>query len=98
MVPTDSLRSCPVTHGAEIARPANFALESAVEQHLLQLVAESVQELPHGGLRLLWWRQKVVEVKDAGERRPWRLIVAIADFVGGKYLPRSGGHLPVPPQ
>lgn len=93
------LRSCPVTHGAEIARPADFSLESAVQQHFLELVAESVQELPHGGLRLLWRRQKVVEVKDAGERRPWRLVVAAADFaVGAKYLPRSRGHLPVLPQ
>ena len=46
----NSLRSCPHTHGAEIARPAYLALETAVEQHLLQLVPEPVQELPHGGL------------------------------------------------
>lgn len=61
------------THGAEIARAAKLSLVATEEQHLLQLVAQPVQELLHGGLRLPRRGQKVIEVQDAGEGGPGRL-------------------------
>ena len=89
------------THGAEIARPAQLSLVAAVQQHLLQLVSQPVQELPHGRLGLPRRRQKVVEVQDPRQRGPGRLSPRAPSAVAAQRcerVPRSGRHLPVPPE
>lgn len=52
------------THGAEVARATELSLEPTEQQHLLQLVPEPVQELPHRRLGLPRRWQKVIEVQN----------------------------------
>lgn len=89
------------THGAEIARPAELSLVPTVQQHLLQLVSQPVQQLPHGRLGLPRRREKVVEVQNPRQRGPGRLAPRALSTVAPQRcerLSRSGGHLPVPPK
>lgn len=90
------------THGAEIARPAQLPLVATVQQHLLQLVAQSVQQLPHGRLGLPGRGEKVVEVQNPRERGPGRLAprgaAAAVAPQRDERLPRGRRHLPVPAQ
>lgn len=89
------------THGAEIARPAELSLVPTVQQHLLQLVAQPVQQLPHGRLGLPRRRKKVVEVQNPRQRGPGRLGPRAPSTVASQRcerLSRGGGDLPVPPK
>ena len=86
------------THGAEIARAAELSLEPTVQQHLLQLVPEPVQELPHGRLGLPRRRQKVIEVQNPRQRRPRRVAAVAVGPQRYERVSRSGRNLPVFPE
>lgn len=86
------------THGAEVARAAELPLKPTEQQHLLQLVPEPVQELPHGRLGLPRRRQEVIEVQNPRERGPRRVRAFAVAPQRDERVSRGGRDLPVLPE